>query len=271
MKATGDLWVAEEFPTEDLIFYHGTSAAAGLAIIKEGTRSSVFDENGAKNLAREILSALLDCAKLSPGEESRLHFAFNGPGSEYSTLWVSALRDQDKADGRTAFGYGHFYVTLNIGNAYRYAIGNPYRSEFLLAIAMSLKVLEHEGHPLPHEIETRYPEVHKAITIASPPAVLEVRGISRDRLLTENGDTNIDAHLRLYHMDGLTSRVNMPLAFRVLSVSAAEIIAIHDLSDWPKEELQDSMWQPKPERVAEVRLSVREWRRHASRNPHDGK
>ena len=252
--------MGEEIHTEHLVFYHGTSSAAGRAIINEGVRTSVFEDNGAKDLGREIRKALFDCAKLSPGQDAHLHFAFKGPGSEYSSLWVPALRDLDTADGRTAFGYGHFYATLNVGNAYRYAIGNPYRSEFLLAIAESLKVLEHEGHPLPHEIAARYPAIHDAITTPSPPVVIEVCGISRNRLLTENGDTDIDADLSLTDDLGMPG-VNIPLAFRIMGVRAMEIVAIHDLSDWPIEEVDDSMWQPNAEKVAAVRFSTHDWKK----------
>jgi hypothetical protein len=87
-------------------------------------------------------------------------------------------------------------VTLNIGNAYAYALGNPYRSEFILALAESLKVLESVGHPLPASVADRFPEVDRAIRKPSSPVVLELRGLRRERLLTEKGGDDIDRELQ---------------------------------------------------------------------------
>jgi hypothetical protein len=89
---------------------------------------------------------------------------------------------------------------------------------------------------------------------------MEVCGISRNRLLTENGDTDIDADLSLADDLGMPG-VNIPLAFRIMGVRATEIVAIHDLSDWPIEEVDDSMWQPNAEKVAAVRFSTHGWKK----------
>jgi hypothetical protein len=86
------------------------------------------------------------------------------------------------------FAYGHFFATLNIANAYRYA-RNTYRSEFILAVAESLKLLNHLGHPLPQRLEIDYPRVAEAIHSPSPPVVLELTGIRRERLMTAQGES----------------------------------------------------------------------------------
>src|SRR5205814_1106120 len=80
----------------------------------------------------------------------------------------------------------------NVANAYRYAM-NPYRSEFLQALAESLKVLSHIGDPLPRTVATRYPELARAIESPASPVVLELRGISRERLFGEKGGRDFDA------------------------------------------------------------------------------
>ncbi len=43
---------------------------------------------------------------------------------------------------------------------------------------------------------------------------------------------------------------NFPSAYRILDVTPADIIAVHDLHDWPNEEDRDSSWRPDPSRVA---------------------
>jgi hypothetical protein len=101
--------------TEDLTFYHATGRVAAQSILECGARNLLFEEMGAWNLGREIRRALLRNANLAPGEDSRLHFEFKGaPGREYSTLWVSALRQQDEDNDKSHFQYGHFFATLNI-------------------------------------------------------------------------------------------------------------------------------------------------------------
>jgi hypothetical protein len=142
--------------TEDLNFYHGTGAIAARAILASGSRDSLFEEIGARTLGREIRRTLLAHYALSPDEDWRLHSLATGPGSESSSLWVSALRqlDEPSYNNQSLVEYGHFFVTLNIGNAYRYAIGNPYRSEFIRVLAESLKVLNNVGHELPRTVAT---------------------------------------------------------------------------------------------------------------------
>jgi hypothetical protein len=244
--------------TEDLTFYHGTGRVAAQSILECGARNLLFEEMGACNLGREIRRALLTNANLSPGQDSRLHFEFKGaPGREYSTLWVPALYELDDARDESHFQYGHFFATLNIANAYRYAM-TPFRSEFIQVLAESLKVLNHIGDPLPRTVATRYPEVARAIEYPSSPVVLELRGISRERLLGEKGSRDIDA-VKSFHEMQAYPESNFPSAYRILDVSPADIIAVHDLSDWPNEEERDSSWRPDPSRVAEARHAVQEW------------
>jgi hypothetical protein len=244
--------------TEALTFYHGTGRAAARSILECGARNLLFEEMGAWNLGREIRRALLQNANLSPAEDSRLHFEFKGaPGREYSTLWVSALRQLDDARDESHFQYGHFFATLNIANAYRYAM-TPYRSEFIQVLAESLKVLNHIGDPLPETVAARYPEVARAIENPSSPVVLELRGIPQERLLGEKGSRDNDAVKSFNKMQAYPES-NFPLAYRILDVTPADIVAVHDLSDWPNEVDRDSSWRPDPSRVAEARHSVQEW------------
>ena len=70
------------------------------------------------------------------------------------------------------FVYGHFFAILNIGHAYRYAVRNPFRSEFLSAISVGLKLLVRCGAASDaQELETRYPAILELIN--KPPVRTE--------------------------------------------------------------------------------------------------
>jgi hypothetical protein len=91
---------------------------------------------------------------------------------------------------------------------------NPYRSEFVQALAESLKVLNHIGDPLPRTVATRYPEVAHAIENPSSPVVLELREISRERLLGEKGSRDVDAVKSFNKMQAYPES-NFPSAYRI--------------------------------------------------------
>jgi len=202
---------------------------------------------------------LLRRANLSPENDFHLHFAFTGPGVEHSVLWISALRELDGGNDQSHFKYGHFYATLNRANAYRYAIGNPYRSEFILALAKSLEVLRSTGDPLPDKVASDYPAVARAIENPSPPIVIELQGISPDRLMTAKGNSDIKFELESFRRMQLHNGLNAPADFRVEHVTPADIVAVHDLCDWPVDELDDDTWRPNESKVGEVRISVQNW------------
>jgi hypothetical protein len=245
---------------EELLFYHGTGRAAAQSIIACGSRDTLFEEIGARTLGQQIRRALLHYAKLSDEEDWKLHSAFACPGMEYSSLWVPALRQLEHAEESSHFEYGHFYATLNIANAYRYSIGNPYRSEFIRSLAEALKVLDHLGDSLPPKVGTRFPLVADAIKNPSPPVVLELRGIVQDRLISEKGSADIRAELELYFCEMQEDgEVSAPSAFRVRDVTSKDIVAIHDLTGWSADEVHDSAWRPDPLMIASARHSVQEW------------
>jgi hypothetical protein len=218
-----------------------------------------FQEIGARELGREIRRALLDCAGLSSDEDWRLHSAFTVPGSEYSHLWVPAFRQLEYPEDASLLEYGHFFATLNIANAYRYAIANPYRPEFIQAIGESLKVLEHLDHSLPGLVTTHYPEVTRLLQNPSPPVVLELSGISRERLLSEKGGHDVEAELKSFRWMQRFSGVNVPAAFRIRDVIPADIVAAHALNDWHPDKVHDSFWRPDASKVAKARHSVHDW------------
>lgn len=241
--------------TEELSFYHGTGEAAARAILTSGSRDSLFEEIGARRLGREIWRAILAHWRLSSAEGWKLHYVSD---SELSALWVPALRQLDEPNEQSLIEYGHFFTTLNIGNAYRYAL-NPYRSEFIQVLAEGLKVLNRVGHELPKAVVNRFPDIDQMIRKPSSPVVLELRGVSKDRLLTEQGSADIEGDLLLSRDCLALAGVNAPAAFRVRDVTVRDVVAVHDVSRWSSEEVHDPFWQPDPSKVREVRKMAHEW------------
>ena len=243
--------------TEHLTFYHGTGAAAANTILNCGARNSLFEDIGARELGQEIRRALLDCTGFASNEDWRFH-SLSGPGIETSGLWVLVLQQLEHPEDSSLIEYGHFFATLNIANAYRYS-RNPYRSEFILALAESLKFLDHLGHSLPQSVATRFPEVARLIDFPSSPVVLELSGICSERLSSERGGDEIEATLEEFQLMQQFQGVNAPASLRIRAVSSADVVAVHDLSGWNLEEIHDGLWRPDPSRVSEVRHSVRDW------------
>jgi hypothetical protein len=244
--------------TEDLTFFHGTGRAAANSILEFGARNLLFEEIGARRLGREIRQALLKNAELSPSEDYKLHFAFkDAPRREYSSLWVPAFLQLEDNNEGSHHQYGHFFVTLDLVPAYRYAM-TPFRSEFILALAESLKMLTYLGDPLPQTVATCFPEVARLIETPSPPMVLELKGISEERILNEKGSRDCDPVESFNEMQA-DPEISFNHAFQILDVTFADIVAVHDLSDWSAEEHRDSSWRPDRSRVAASRHSVQKW------------
>jgi hypothetical protein len=57
-----------------------------------------------------------------------------------------------------------------------------------------------------------------------------------------------------------------PTAFQVRDVTVADIIAVHDLHDWPPEELNDSSWRPDASKVDLARRPLQDWLSDAATN-----
>src|SRR4051812_16248347 len=125
--------------TRNLRFFHGTSAVATASILSDGFRNPL-DQMGWRSLACDLWSALLNF-----GAEAELFRQFLKYEDLYNSPGLSALRSVHAREEGHQLVYGHFFTTLNIATAYRYAIGNPLRSEFLLVISDGLKLLARMG------------------------------------------------------------------------------------------------------------------------------
>jgi hypothetical protein len=237
--------------TRDLHFYHGTSAAAAVRILSIGARN-VIDEMGWRSLASDIYSALLSLGL----DEVRRHLLqdkdlLEGPG-------LSPLRSAAAREEGHRFIYGPFFVTPHIGDAYRYAVRNPVRSELLRAIDIGLKLLTRYGaDQRALELVRRYPEVMELINNPPPPVVLELAGIDEVRLSTETGDRSvrrdIERYLALSRLPGAVA------SFRVDDVIPSDVITIHDLSDWSAAEIRPHPWRRDDDRVRAACRDPQEW------------
>jgi hypothetical protein len=95
---------------------------------------------GWRSLESDLWSALLNLGT----KAELLSWLF-----EYEDLYdspgLSALRSAYAREEGHLLTYGDFFAALNIANAYRYAVSNPFRSEFLSAISAGLKLLARRG------------------------------------------------------------------------------------------------------------------------------
>ena len=237
--------------TRDLRFFHGTGAIAAASILSDGFRNPL-DQMGWRSLASDLWSALL-----SLGTESELFNEYLKHEDLYDSPGLSPLRSVYAREEGHLFVYGHFFATLNIANAYRYAIRNPFRSEFLLVISTGLKLLARIGNA--NELESRYPAVLQLINNPPSPVVIELTGIDELRLANETGSREIMPLVENYLHFADNPSVNMPAAFRIDGVKPSDVVAVHDLSGWSADALSDSMWRPDPDRVDASRMSPERW------------
>jgi hypothetical protein len=243
--------------TEEITFYHGTGAEAAEKVLRYGAKDRLFHEIGAFDLGRLIRHALLTIASVEPKHDYLLHQLFESAGSKHSGLCVPALQQVDCPQENSVFDYGSFFVTMNISNAYRYAL-SPYRSEFIRVLAESLKVLQQHGHPLVASFVDQYPVVARLISAPSPPVVLEFRGIRKSRLSPEKSGDSIELMLEIdFELMGVPG-ASTPGAYRIHDVNHADIIAVHDVRAFAGEE-HDVMWKPDPQRVAQIRCAPKDW------------
>src|SRR5579872_7290531 len=165
----------------DLPFFHGTGAIAAASILTEGARNPL-DQMGWRSLASHLWSALL---KL--GTEEELNRCFLDYTDLHYSPGLMALRSAHECEEGHSFVYGHFFATLNIAHAYRYAL-SPHRSEFLSAISVGVRILERRGAAsTAQKLGNEYPDIFKLISKPPPPVVLELTNVDDARLTNENG------------------------------------------------------------------------------------
>ena len=238
----------------ELVWYHGTGAADAARIATEGSRD-IVNQDGWRHLASDLWVALLGLAK-SEQDLSRCHRKhedlINGPA-------LTPLRSAHGQEEGNLFVYGPFFVTLDLGEAYEYAVRNPYRSELLHAIADGLKFLQRCGGAV-QTLEDRYPAVFQRIQNPSPPVVLEIGGIEEARLSHQDGRSPVaPAIAQSLELLRQASRTTRPRSFRIDGVKPQDVVAIHDLRDWKPADIQPAPWRPNSDQVQAARKDVSEW------------
>ena len=199
-----------QISTRDLRFFHGTGAIAAASILSDGFRDPL-EQMGWRSLASELWLALLNL-----GTESELFNWLLEYEDLHNSPGLSALKRAHTREDGHLFVYGHFFATLNIANAYRYAVRNSFRSEFLSVIYVGLKLLERRGATSTAKtLERRYPTVLRLINEPPPPVVIELTGIDELRLANETGGREVMAIIEDYLDLADNPPVNIPAAFRI--------------------------------------------------------
>ncbi len=246
--------------SEQVLLYHGTSKASAIRILTEGSREDYLEMIGATDLARQISALVLDNMNLH-GKDTweigvELHNRLKPSEDVYDEqdLWVRSLPYLRGAQSRS-FHYGSTFVTSSLTRAYRYAAGNPYRSEFLRSLAGGYGICLSLGPPVDaqaKELRNQFPQCFELLENPSDPVVIEISGIQSHKLRTEDGDADIQGDLDL--LDKLQElNVDPQLSFRLLELQPEDIVSIHDLKGWKLEE------EPTLSSVSHLRINPREW------------
>ena len=145
--------------TERFTFYHGTSRTSALAILDKGIRDDYMRTIGATDVACEITRLVIEYMGMNDKSENeikesfRKSFILEGRNEAARDLWIKSLPYCLGMNSDTMFDYGAFFVTASIEKAYRYAIGNPYRSEFLRAIVGGVDICMSLESPLAERVK----------------------------------------------------------------------------------------------------------------------
>jgi len=248
--------------TEHFTFYHGTSAVSAERIIVEGIKVEYLTSLGAVSYAKNFASLILAHLRLDGHSTWEIDKALCDSAVISSIdagsydLWLKSLPYILGAKSKAYFDYGSFFVTGSRAVAYRYAVGNRYRSEFIRSLAGGIEVAKginpSETKRILAQLEREEKELFAAIQSPSYPVVLEINGLNIEEFEAENVDENIDCSLIL--MSGLLDgNVDPQISFRLKKIHAENIIAIHDLKEW------DINTAPCDDTVQAVRCSRDQW------------
>lgn len=208
--------------TEDLKFYHGTSASAAGSILRDGGRNHL-EAIGALDLGKEIYHALLKYQTAdNMSELFNRHDIEDGISPSISLQTVAENRSDN------VFSYGDFYVSLGHHRAVKYALADASGSEFLAAIRHGLAVLAAERDPIGDRIVGRFPDVMALLHQQPRPVLIELSGIAPDRVTSEAGDpdilSSIEPAIGFQRHGGIVQ-----LSFRILRVRPSDVKAVYDL------------------------------------------
>jgi hypothetical protein len=126
-------------------------------------------------------------------------------------------------------------------------------------VSEGIRVLTHVEDELIDLLPEKYPELMRALNLKGRPVVLEIKGISEDRIFNENGAGDVARQISLFHELKGTSGVKYPAAFRIEGLCSADIFAIHDIENLTGADWENSWWQPSEEIINANRASTTDW------------
>jgi hypothetical protein len=121
---------------------------------------------------------------------------------------------------QSGFQYGSLFATLSFEVAREYA---AHGSEYLRAIRVGLRLLGHFGTEL---LEGTNSTLKELLLSPHDPAVVEIKGISLNRLHPTKESPSVEDTLRSYERFRDDSGVRMPLAVRIDRVDPAEAASV---------------------------------------------
>lgn len=247
--------------TEQITFYHGTGDGSAAKIISDGIKTDYLQSIGAVEVAREVANYILDDLKVSGisaweverALSARLHA--EAVDAAERDLWVRSLPYITGSGSEGRFGYGAFFITSSIERAYRYALCNPYRSEFMQSVAGGCAISRHLSADLHRKLDDlrgKYPECFSVMEAPPMPVVLEISGVHTQDLQTEEGTSSIEVDLELIKLFSDFGE-DPQVSLRLTRLERSNIIAVHDLKYW------DADRRPNIASVAGVKVDAQAW------------
>jgi hypothetical protein len=199
--------------TTGLSFFHGTSAEFARGIANGETNEQLLADLGAFELGKEIARDIRATAGI--GKNDWLPSArFPDADEEDLGLVGAALLSERQ------FEYGGFFASLNYEVAKRYA---HHGSEYLRAIKAGLRILKRAAEELSTD---RFPVLKNVLLSRHEPAVVEVSGISIDRLRATQECPSIEHTIISYEKSKNDPSVWMPAAVKIIGVRQTDIRTI---------------------------------------------
>ncbi len=206
--------------TASLTFFHGTSVYFAQEIARSGSNENLLENIGAFALGEQIAIELSRIANVRRGNwlpssafpcatESDLLLVSNA-------LWVDS-----------SFQYGAFFATLNFEYAKDYA---AHGSEYLRAIRAGLRLLGRAGASL---LEGASSTLREPLLSPHEPAVVEINGLSRDRLYATKEAPSVAHTLQSYQKYKDDPGVRMPWAVRISKVDRVNVAKVTPLTRAP--------------------------------------
>jgi hypothetical protein len=178
--------------TDQISFFHGTSAHAATKILRSGWRNTYADFR-LQDLAKDIWAEVLKHAG-SPHYSASL---FEKAGCSRSVDASLLIEKAPLGTQKGLMSYGDFYVTMNFRIACNYALFHPTGLELLTMLSDGLRVLRHIGDDLEHKIMVKYPDAARVLNERSYPVVLELNGVEEACIAREDGNLDCWPHIEL--------------------------------------------------------------------------